>query len=71
MAKLLLLSVVLAMVTIPLVASRSAHPVKGLKKALLALLVFNLCYLVGAVAIYYVQGFNRAPPASLLPPPSR
>ena len=44
MAKLLLLSVCLALVGIPLWASRDAHPARGLKRALIGLVLFNLVY---------------------------
>ena len=46
MAKLLILSVCLALVGIPLWASRDAHPGRGLKRALVGVIVFNLFYLV-------------------------
>ena len=42
MAKLLILSVCLSLVGIPLWASRDAHPARGLKRALLGVLAFNL-----------------------------
>jgi hypothetical protein len=44
MAKLLLLSVCLALVSIPLMASRDPFPVRGLKRALVGVLLFNLFY---------------------------
>lgn len=44
MAKLILLSVCFALVSVPLMASRDAHPVRGLKRALLGVLLFNLFY---------------------------
>ena len=44
MAKLLLLSVCLALVGIPLWASRDAHPARGLRRALIGLVLFNLVY---------------------------
>lgn len=45
MAKLLILSVCLALVVIPLWAARDAHPARGLKRALLGVIAFNLFYL--------------------------
>lgn len=44
MQKLLILSVCLALVSIPLWASRDAHPARGLKRALWGVLLFNLLY---------------------------
>jgi len=44
MAKLLLLSICLALVSIPLMASRDPYPVRGLKRALMGVLLFNLVY---------------------------
>lgn len=46
MAKLLILSVCLALVGIPLWASRDPHPGRGLKRALLGVLLFNVFYVV-------------------------
>lgn len=46
MAKLLLLSVCLALVAIPLWASRDPLPGRGLKRALLGVMLFNLFYVV-------------------------
>jgi hypothetical protein len=44
MEKLLLLSVCLALVGIPLFASRDPYPARGLKRALFGVMVFNLFY---------------------------
>ena len=44
MLKLLLLSVCLALVGIPLWAARDAHPGRGLKRALVGVVMFNLLY---------------------------
>jgi hypothetical protein len=46
MAKLLLLSVCIALVGIPLWVARSPHPGHGLKRALVGVMIFNLFYLV-------------------------
>lgn len=46
MAKLLILSVCLALVGIPLWASRDTHPRRGLKRALFGVVAFNLFYVV-------------------------
>lgn len=44
MAKLLLLSVCLALVSIPLWSARDPHPGRGLKRALVFVALFNLFY---------------------------
>lgn len=44
MDKFLLLSVCLALVGIPLWASRDANPARGLKRALIGVMLFNLLY---------------------------
>lgn len=41
MIKLVLLSVVLAQVALPLLAARDASPRRGLKRALLSVVLFN------------------------------
>ena len=46
MQKLLVLSVCLALLIIPLVAARDPHPGRGLKRARLGVLAFNLFYVV-------------------------
>lgn len=43
-AKLLILSVCLALVGIPLWAARDPHPVRGMKRALLGVAAFNIFY---------------------------
>lgn len=45
MAKLLLLSICLALVGAPLMAARDPYPVRGLRKALLGVMLFNLFYM--------------------------
>jgi hypothetical protein len=44
-AKLFILSVCIALVVIPLLASRDPHPVRGLKRAIAGVVVFNLFYI--------------------------
>lgn len=44
MSKLIVLSVVLGMIALPLVASREASQVRGLKKCLLYVAGFNVAY---------------------------
>lgn len=46
MAKLLLLSVCLALVAIPLWAARDPFPGRGLKRAIIGVAAFNFLYLV-------------------------
>jgi hypothetical protein len=43
-SKLVLLSIVVALVVIPIRAARQAHPLKGLRVALLGLVSFHLFY---------------------------
>lgn len=45
MAKALLLTIVVALVALPLVAASDANPRRGLKKALLGIFLFNFFYL--------------------------
>lgn len=44
MSKLLLLSIVIGIVVIPVVAARQAHPLKGLRFALLGLAMLHVGY---------------------------
>ncbi len=44
MAKLVLLSVCIALVAIPLMVARDPHPARGLKRALFGVVAFNLVY---------------------------
>lgn len=52
MQKLLLLSIIVANVAIPIWASRDGGARKGLRKALIAMLIFNVVY-VGALLLIY------------------
>jgi hypothetical protein len=52
MAKLLLLSVVFAMVGFPIMAARDSNLQRGLRKALLLTVTFNLLYLFAVRFIY-------------------
>jgi hypothetical protein len=51
-AKLLLLSVIIAMVALPTLSARDTNPYRGLKKALVLVMVFNLLYLLAVRFIY-------------------
>jgi hypothetical protein len=46
MHKLVLLSAVLSIIVLPVIASRAKNPKAGLKKALIYMVVFNVCYLL-------------------------
>jgi hypothetical protein len=46
MSKVILLSAVLAIVALPVIAAKAKNPKAGLKKALIYLVVFNVCYLL-------------------------
>ena len=52
MAKLLQLSVLLSIIAIPALAARDPNPAKGLKKALVQSLYFNLFYLFILMFVY-------------------
>lgn len=57
MAKALLLSVLVALVVIPVLASRDRLPARALKRTILMVLAFNVLYAVGALVIYPRLGF--------------
>jgi hypothetical protein len=44
MSKLILLSVLVALIALPSLASRDRHPTRGLKRAVLLMVAFNLAY---------------------------
>lgn len=48
----LLRSVLVAMVLIPILAARDPHPVRGLKKALVWFVAFNLVYAIAVRFLY-------------------
>ena len=52
MAKLVLLSVLVALMVIPIRAAKTAHPGLALKRAILFTLAFNLLYLFGVLVVY-------------------
>ncbi len=54
MRNLLLRSIMLALVVIPLVAARDAHPRRALRKALVLFLGFNLFYMLALRFLYPV-----------------
>ena len=52
MAKLLLLSVVIAMIALPVLTARDRNAKRGLKNALLLVIGFNLLYLLLVRFVY-------------------
>ena len=52
MQKLLLVSILLANIAIPIWASRDRGARKGLRKALIAMLVFDAAYVTALLVIY-------------------
>lgn len=52
MRKIILLSILVANIAIPLWAAREKRAGRGLRKAILAMLIFNVVYL-GALLIVY------------------
>ncbi len=52
MQKLLLLSVVLAVIGIPVVAARDRSAVRSVKKTIVMIAFFNLCYLLAIRFLY-------------------
>jgi hypothetical protein len=52
MKKFLLLSVLYAMILLPSLAARERHPVRGVKKAILMMVIFNICYAFAVLVIW-------------------
>jgi len=52
MQKFILISILFADVLIPLWAARDAHAIRGLKKALFYMCIFNAMYLVLVMFLY-------------------
>jgi hypothetical protein len=50
--KLLLVSVIVAMITVPILAARDANPRRALQKTLLLIFVFNMLYLLAVRFLY-------------------
>ena len=55
MRKLLLLSVVVAMLVVPIIAARSSNPKRGLRNAVVVFALFNVFY------IFAIYRFVRSP----------
>ena len=51
-AKLLLVSVILAIVVVPILSARDASPMRALRRTLLLIFVFNLFYLLAVRFLY-------------------
>ena len=51
MAKLILLSVILASVAVPLAAARDGQAVRGARRTVLLMSLFNLLYLLGVLFV--------------------
>jgi len=60
MAKLFLLSVIIAIIALPARAARSANPRLGFRKALIHVSVFFAFYLVGLLWVYGKSGAVHA-----------
>lgn len=65
MSKLLLMSMPLALVILPILAARSTHPRRGLKRAIVAMVVFNVLYAL-AVQVGYFQLWLGAKPDKIM-----
>lgn len=52
MKKLLLLSVLYAILLLPLLAARDPHPMRGVKKAMLMMVLYNLWYAFAVLNIW-------------------
>jgi hypothetical protein len=52
MKKFLLLSVLYSMILLPSLAARERHPVRGVKKAVLMMVIFNMFYAFAALVIW-------------------
>ena len=52
MSKLLLLSVLIASIALPTIAAREKNPKRGLRKAIIYMLLFNVFYLFGLIFLY-------------------
>lgn len=58
MAKLILLSVLVFTIALPGKAARDPHPVRGLKKAILWVALFNVAYAYGVLVLVPKYGFH-------------
>lgn len=58
MAKLILMSVLFLTITLPAIAARDPHPVRGFKKAILWVVLFNAAYTYGVLVWVLRLGFG-------------
>jgi hypothetical protein len=58
MAKLILLSVLIATIALPGAAARDAHPWRGMKKAIVWVALFNMLYAYGVLVLVPRYGFG-------------
>ncbi|MFB1480578.1 hypothetical protein [Corallococcus sp. RDP092CA] len=58
MAKLILLSVLVATIALPGAAARDPHPWRGMKKAILWVALFNMAYAYGVLVLVPRYGFG-------------
>lgn len=58
MAKLILMSVLFMTIVLPALAARDPHPVRGLKKAILWIVLFNAAYTYGVLVWVPRLGFG-------------
>lgn len=56
MKKLILLSILFAMIALPTLAARSAHPVQGVKRAMVMVVLFNFIYTFAVLVIRLQMG---------------
>ncbi|MCP3165822.1 MULTISPECIES: hypothetical protein [Myxococcus] len=58
MAKLILMSVLFLTITLPAIAARDENPMRGLKKAILWVILFNAAYTYGVIVWVPRLGFD-------------
>jgi hypothetical protein len=56
MKKLILLSMLFAIITLPTLAARSRNPVQGVKRAVALMVLFNFLYTFAVLVIWYRLG---------------
>lgn len=52
MGKLILVSILIATIAFPMMAARDRSPIRGLRRAVLAMAAFNVVYLFAAVYLF-------------------
>lgn len=61
MSKLLLISILIAMIWIPVRFSHARHPGVGLRRTLTGFLLYNVFYWLAVVVIYFTLIVGRSP----------